>query len=154
MKSDLSWKLELLPFISESFYVQEGSTWELRELLTFISICSLAFLSLYCRFSRSFKYYSVYSLYLSVINLSSTSSLLLRGSNFPIHHHNIWIHLRLWCFCAAYSTFQSAVAFFAGLEGTYLMLVPIPLLIWFLFFVLPAFKDEEFSLGCIIQKNK
>ena len=31
------------------------------------------------------------------------------------------------------------------------MLVPMPLLIWFLFLVEPALREEEFSLGCMIQ---
>jgi hypothetical protein len=66
---DLSWFIELLFFISESFC-------ELRELLTLTSPCSLAFFYSSCWASSSFKYSSVYSLYFLVISLYRTKFTL------------------------------------------------------------------------------
>lgn len=124
---DLSWFMELLFLISESFC-------ELRELFTLTSPCSLAFFSSSCCASSSFKYSSVYSLYFFVMSSFGVFTFPSTTTKLPsIYDWEVLVPL---------------MGALSRLKPFLLTCAFRPAFWVFLFFVLPALRDDECS-DCI-----
>lgn len=145
----LYWFMELLFFISESFWlvlrllVSWGSSWLWLNfvILLFVTlIVAVRVVSniLMCTICSFWRWVFI------------KSNVLFRSFNFSINNNQVSIHLRLTCLGSTHWSFQSSKSFFTEWSKGYLKLVGTFDLDAFLFLVLPALRELEFS-DCIFK---
>lgn len=69
--------------------------------------------------------------------------LLFGGLDLAVDHHHLAVHFGLGGLGAAHGGLETTEAFLAEWDGGYLSCALMPGLVRFLFFVLPAFSEDE-----------
>lgn len=144
MNSDLSCRFELLPFISDSFWVMWHVRGSSRSSWFWIRLARGP-----CVIVRVGSPAVSDILKCTPCNARWSDcvigGLLFGRLDFSVHYNNVWIHFGLGSLGATGWSLEPTKSFLAGLAGAYLMLLVTPALAPLRTLVFPALREEELS---------